>query len=225
MKRRLFILVLSLLFISLTVSAAGIFIELPPDFRVFWENDQNPQAAKILGLSGAELSEYMREQDIVFIATDESNTRQVRIRETADEFSRRAGDFSALSDKDILVLAPKLTGAENCSVVKRDAQKFIFVEETLYDSGGEFTLTRYLTVADGKIYTLAFYNTAGADTAYIGAAFESFTVRTAGTKGTPPEEEKKLDPRDFLFPAGITLFGLGAIVIGITVLRDIRKKA
>lgn len=172
MKKRLLCTVLFVAFMfTITVfGGAKVAVTVGSEFK-----DDTDDVAEILGMSTEELNNYCSENGIIYTAVNEKNTKQIRISAVKSKFSENVGNISLLEDSSILSLAPEMTGLDKsqCEIAENGGQKFIRTEETLSDSGGEYTLIRYITVADEQIYTLAFYTAKDESTDYTKTVFES----------------------------------------------------
>ena len=155
------------------LSVNALALQVDSDFYVYGQN--NKELCQVIGMTESELENYCQTNNITFLAANKTNTKQVRKTEVKDDFSKKVGNFLALKDKEILDLADDLTGFSDVSgtVLKRGNQKFLKVELKTTDSGGEYILTRYITVTDGTKKVLTFYTDANENTDYIEDVFSS----------------------------------------------------
>lgn len=204
--------------IVLPVSAAGkILLKAGDEFTVYGED--SGKAAEILGMSETELDGYVSQNNIVYLAVNEDNTKQIRLTVAATAFSESTGNLSLLSDSEIEELIPDITGdsAVKGEIIESGGQKFVVSRVSSEDSGGGYTLARYFTVAGDNEYILSFYTSKGVPEDYIAAVFESFSSEDFYT-------EKDKSPYSYIVIAALVLFSAGALFIIYTIIRDLTVK-
>ena len=200
------------------VSAAGkISIDAGDEFTVYGED--SGKAAEILGMSETELDGYVSQNNIVYLAVNEDNTKQIRLTVAATAFSESTGNLSLLSDSEIEELIPDITGdsAVKGEIIENGGQKFVLSRVSSEDSGGGYTLERYFTVAGDNEYILSFYTSDGVSEDYIGEVFESF-------KSDDFYGENDKSPYSYIVIAALVLFSAGALFIIYTIIRDLTVK-
>lgn len=173
-----FILVLTLLVLSLeiVVSAENIINLTAPDG--FFVHSQNPEKlSDILNISENELSEYCAENNILYLAVDSDNSRQIRITTDESSFSNSIVNLSHITDDKIISLAPEISGINGVrgETVDIKGQKFLKIQVQSSDSGGDYILTQYITVADRKNFTISFYSNSDADLKFIEKTLDSLS--------------------------------------------------
>ena len=218
MLRKIFCWAAALFLIVLPVSAAGkISIDAGDEFSVYGQD--SGKAAEILGMSEAELNEYTRQNNIVYLAVNNDNTKQIRLTVAATAFSESTGNLSLLSDSEIKELIPDITGdsAIKGEITENDSQKFVVSRVSSEDSGGGYTLERYFTVAGDNEYILSFYTSQGVSEDYIESVFESLDSDDFYT-------EKDKSPYSYIVIAALVLFSAGALFIIYTIIRDLAVK-
>ena len=102
-----------------------------------------------------------------------------------------------------------------------DGNRFIKLKRTMSDSGGESTVTEFITVCSYKLFTMSVSVSNGSglekmpNTALKGLEITDYARPQSSSKG-------------FLFTAlaaiGIAIFATVAVYFTVTVIRDIRKK-
>lgn len=205
--------------LTVPVFAAGADIQItaPKDFYSY-ESGQNAEStAKILGLTADELENYCNENGIVFIAVNNDNTKQIRVSVTESAFSSSIGNLTNLSDDKITALMPDITGIKNGELTQKDGQRFIKTAETLSDSGGEYSVINYVTVAAKKDYVLSFYTALGTSTDYTDEVFDSFSSDSFYKE---TQEKSKFG---YVIIAAIVLLASGSAYIIFTLVRDIKS--
>ena len=218
MLRKIFCWAAALILLIIPVSAAGkISIDAGDEFTVYGED--SGKAAEILGMSETELDGYVSQNNIVYLAVNEDNTKQIRLTVAATAFSESTGNLSLLSDSEIEELIPDITGdsAVKGEIIENGGQKFVLSRVSSEDSGGGYTLERYFTVAGDNEYILSFYTSDGVSEDYIGEVFESF-------KSDDFYGEKDKSPYSYIVIAALVLFSAGALFIIYTIIRDLTVK-
>ncbi len=217
LKKYIYLFLCVYLLILPVCAAESNAVSLTPgnDFSVY---AQDPAAvAEIVGLPQDELADFCNEQNIVYLAVNRDNTRQIRVSVYETAFSENVGNLSALSDEKITALVPRMTGGTHGEVVKNGGQKFLKEQLRSSDSGGDYILTRYTTVAAKKIYLLAFYTAVGTpqeDAEIIFATYSSPDFLGEGAK-TPARYG------GWILAAMVLLFAVSGFLV-FTLIRDIR---
>ncbi len=159
---------LSVLLISV-VSA----IEVSDEFYLYGRD--NEKLAKALSMTESQVDDYYEANDLTLLATNADNTKQIREVTTITEFSKTIKNLAVLEDDKILKLTKELSGFDNVkgTVVEKDAYKYLKIEVKSTDEGGEYYLTQYITVKNGKHIVLSFYTSGGKDRGYIEKIFNS----------------------------------------------------
>lgn len=194
-----------------------IQITAPKGFYSYKSGQSAESTAKILGMTEEELENYCTENGIVFIAVNKDNTKQIRISVTESEFSSSIGNLSNLSDDKITALIPDITGSVGGELLEKDGQRFIKTAENLTDSGGEYSVINYVTVAAKKNYVLYFYTAFGTDAHYSEEVFDSFSSA---------DFYKEADEKGYfvyVIIAATVLLVLGSAYIIFTLVRDIKN--
>lgn len=221
------------LFVFLMIFSAntGVFaakpecsLSLPKEFTVKAQSDELEPLADIFGIKPASLQKYYKDNNVLYLAANEENTCQVTLTAVKNEFSEGAVSFSRLSDTELEAVASDLAGEsfENCGIVKsKDGNRFIKLKRTMSDSGGEYTVTEFITVCSYKLFTMSVSVSNGSglekmpNTALEGLEIADYARPQSSSKG-------------FIFTAlaaiGIAIFATVAVYFTVTVIRDIRKK-
>ena len=218
MLRKIFCAATALILLMIPVSAAGkISIDAGDEFTVYGED--SGKAAEILGMSETELDGYVSQNNIVYLAVNEDNTKQIRLTVAATAFSESTGNLSLLSDSEIKELIPDITGdsAVKGKIIESGGQKFVLSRVSSEDSGGGYTLARYFTVAGNNEYILSFYTSEGVSEDYIKSVFESLDSDDFYT-------EKDKSPYSYIVIGALVLLCAGALFIIYTIIRDLTVK-
>lgn len=209
----------ALALLSFNVAALGaVTLEPHGDFYIYGE--QNEKLAKTIGLKEAELSEYCKENNIVFLAVNSDNSKQIRVDCFETDFANSVVNISALSNDKITELIPNITGLDDVrgDIVEKKGQKFIKTELKSEDSGGGYLLTQYITIANKKNYILSFYTNENVDDEYIEKTFESYQ-----SSDFLNDEGTSRQGWHYVILAATVIFALAAVAIAISVIRDIKK--
>jgi hypothetical protein len=127
-----------------------------------------------------------------------------------------------MSNDSITALIPDITGVDGAKgeVINKDGQKFVKTQFKTSDSGGEYILTEYFTVADKSTVVLSFYTKLGLDTDYIEKTFNSFNSQLF----IVDVDEVNNSPFSIVLLVAAGIFGIACVIIFITILRDIKKE-
>ena len=190
-------------------SVNAFALQLDGEFYIYTQQDA--QLCEVIGMTEGELEEYCKTNNITFLVVNKTNTKQIRKTEIKDNFSKKAGDFSAFEDKEILDLAEELTGFSNVkgTVFEKNEQKFLKVEVKTTDSGGEYIITQYITVTEETKKTLTFYTDSKEDTDYIEEVFTS-QFKVSDT----------VSAFKVITVVGIVLFSVLAFMLLVAIIKD-----
>ena len=194
-----------------------IKITAPKDFYFYESGGNAAGTAQILGMTAAELENYCTENGIVYIAVNKDNSKQIRLTVTESAFSGSVGNLSNLSPDKIDALIPDITGVDRGEIIEKDGQRFIKTVVSANDSGGEYTILRYFTVAAKKDYTLSFYTSSGTETDYAEEVFGGFSSEDFY------KSESKKSYVGYIIIAAIVLLASGSVYIIFTLVRDIKN--
>ena len=218
-KRFVFAVLMICGIFTVCVSAdSNISLNAGSEFYVYGE--ESAKAAETLGLSEKELSYYCKENSIEYLAVNKDNSKQVRLTVGHNDFTNSVVNISGLSNDKITSILPQIIGIEGIKgeIINKNGQKFIKTELRTSDSGGEYILTEYITVADKQSYVLSFYTDANTDTDYIEKTFESYTSPyfvndNAGGNNT----------LQHIILAAIIIFVIASVIIVLTIIKDLKK--
>lgn len=202
----------------LNVSALSVDEITPGKEFIIYSADPG-NVAKALNTDTESLKAKVEEQNIIFLAVNEDNTKQIQLTCNQTEFSDTVGNLSNLSDTSIINLLPDITGKPNIkgNIVLKDNQKYVKINLLSENEG--YILTQYFTVTDKKLYTLSFYTDKSKSTDYIETAFST------ATKTEDKVENIDQVPKAFKTAVicGTVIFGLAFAVILITIVLDTIK--
>lgn len=221
-KRIIVVFCLVLMLLSLPVSAKEkCSVE---DFELqgeFYSYSAAPdKVAEILGITRQELDNYCKQNNIVLLAVDSQNKKQIRINVYKTDFSNSVINLSKMTDNKIIELIPEITGLQGIkgNIVSQNEQKFLRTELKSKDSGGEYLLTQYITVANKSNYILSFYTHIGEDTEYIVNNFEKYAKSDVFS-----QQSEKKDYTVYIVAAAFVLFLVTSLIIAISIIVDMKK--
>ncbi|MBR2040117.1 MAG: hypothetical protein IJ948_01910, partial [Clostridia bacterium] len=185
------------------------------EFLVYSAEPQ--EVADALNTDLSDLEDKIKTQGILFLATDEDNTRQIQLTSEQNDFSRTVSNLSNLSDSSIRSLLPDITGLENIKgkIVLHGEQKYVRIDL----KSEEYILTQFFTVENKKLYTLSFYTDVDTSTDYIKS---TFSVKSKVSDNiTLKEIPYGLKTAVII---GFSLFATAFLIILFTIIKDLLKK-
>lgn len=205
MLKKLLISVVAVCVLLTTVVSA---LEIGDDFYLYGRDDN--KLATALNMTEDAVKSYCDQNNISVLAVNKDNTKQIREVVCETEFSKTVKNLAVLKNDEILDLTFQLCGIENAKgkVIEKNAYKYLKIEVKGKDSGGEYILTQYITVKNGKALTLSFYTSNGEDTSYTDKIFNSQFSNIQATKG-------------WLTAALALMLGLCA-VLSVMIVRDLK---
>lgn len=166
MKHKVFISVLLILSVvtlnvfAVTVDKADISIDPPMDFVVITSDslDENEEFINGLNYTKSQFADKMNRSDIVLFSADRENKKQITVCCNETDFSKGLGNMSVVTDEYLGTVANSITGDSNVAytVYENDGTKFINFSSVLTSSQGKSVCDQYVTVKNGKIYTVSF---------------------------------------------------------------------
>ena len=135
-------------------------ITVPKTFDGIYKEEINNSFAEKFNMTKAELEDYFSKNNIAFLAVGNENKSQIRVSVFEDDFSKHTENLSVYSDKDVKRLGKQLVDDTSLSydIYSDNSKKYIVITENSKDSGGQYTATQFITVANGKIYNISFVN-------------------------------------------------------------------
>ncbi len=217
LKKIIIALLLCLIFI-VNVSALSID-QLTPNKEFIIYSADPEGVAKALNTDTTSLDNKVKEQNIIYLAVNKKNTKQIKLTCSETEFSKKVVNLSNLSDPSIKSLLPDITGRESVKgkIVLKNNQKYVNINLLSEDDG--YILTQYFTVRDKKLYTLSFYTDKNVSTDYIKTTFTTTTETDDGI------ENLTSVPKSFKIAVtcGTIVFGLAFIAVLISIILDLIK--
>ena len=219
MKKIRYFLLTFIILSFLTLNAHALSIDQITPSSEFLVYSAEPQkVADALNTDLEALEKKIKNQDIIYLATDKDNTRQIQLTALENKFSKAVSNLSNLSDSSIRSLLPDITGLENIKgkIVLHGEQKYVRIDL----KSEEYILTQFFTVEDKKLYTLSFYTDVDTDTDYIKS---TFSVKSKASDNiTLKEIPYGLKTAVII---GFSLFATAFLIILYTIIRDYLKNA
>ena len=185
----------------------GFNIEVPQSFDGIYKEEISDVFAKKVNMTKPELEDYFGKNNIVFLAVGDGNKSQVRVSVFEDDFSKNTENLSVYSDKDVKKLGKQLVNDTSLSfkLYTENEKKYIMITENSKDSGGEFTATQFITVANGKIYNISFLNS--------GKEFDSSNLKILKSFNINDQSEPSKIPVLVTIIIAVGIAGLSAVII------------
>ena len=192
---------------------------MPNEFFVQGENDK--ELAKALGITEEQIAEY-RGKNVIYLAVNKDNSKQIRITIGQNAFTYSTVNISNFSNDKIAALVPQIVEIEDVKgeIITKNGQKFIKTQLRSADSGGEYILTQYITVADKHSFVLSFYTDVNADRAYIEDVFKSFECDYFVNE----KNERRENILEYVLPAFTIVFAVASVLVAASILIDVRKR-
>lgn len=159
-------------------SNEGFSLEVDESFAISSGEDVSAVSER-LNLPASEIELYFKNEGLKFIAVSEDTLTQIKLSAFEDESSVGV-DAKDLSEEQMLSLFSSLSGT--VSVVRSGDRNYAKTQEVHKDSGGIYTATQYLTVANGKTWFLSCYNPGDKTSDEIEAVFNSLSFEAKDTR-------------------------------------------
>lgn len=205
--------------LSVFADGTGIKINAGKEFTVLSSGKNEKELASILGITENELIGYCRENSIEYLAVNRDNTKQIRLSVNQTEFSSAVINFSNLSDENIAAVVPDIVGVSNvkCETADKNGQKFAKVRLSSSDSGGDYTVSQYITAANKKLFILSVCTAADKDADYADEIFEGFD------SGDFNHTKSTKNGYNGIIVGAIVILVVVCAFVTITLIRDIRS--
>ncbi len=219
--KTLLIFVVLTMILSVNVSAAQktkeFDIKVPENFTdVYYGNDVT-EVAEILGIGNDELTKTLKDNNIIYFAVSPDKSTQVRVCCVEDDFGKKVGDMQNLSLQETQNFSESLAVGNNADfkTVNSNGRNYIRSCEVLKDSGGEYTVTQYITVLNGESYYLTCYNGGSKTSKEVREIFESFSIGNT---------YKNLAITRYVVAGSIILFMLISVAMAVGIFKKFRQQ-
>ena len=216
-------LVILCLIFSLEVFASeksDFLINAPEEFLVYGED--NGEIAELLGVEENKLDSFFEEKNIAYFAATEDNKKQITLYSYKNEFSSGIDNLNGIKNDKIKELLPDILRTENikAKVFVENGQKFAENKLESKDSGGEFCLIQYYTVANGNNYLLNFYTHSSENSKYVDKIFKNYSKSEFFKKSA----EKNVDGMICIVAVIFIILVFSIFVLTVSVIVDIKRK-
>ena len=160
------IIISFLLLLVFTFNATALSVDnLTPTDDLILYSENPSQVSEILKVDENSLAETIKENNIIFLAVNEKNSKQIQLIWDETAFSSSVGNLSNLSNDSINALLPDITGDDNIKgdIVYLENQKLVKINKT----SDNFIITQFYTIKDNKIYILSFFTNSDESLDYI----------------------------------------------------------
>ncbi len=164
MKR--FIIITAVLCLAFSITAGAYAYDFNMDidsgFSVLTEDliNSNEEYVESLGHTVQSVKKYFADNNLILFANSADNRQQIQVKCTQTEFSKQLYELSLLSDDNAADIADKLLpkGQENNYTLLELGDMLLFeVQSTDKDSGGAFCGLQYITIRNGNLYSIGFF--------------------------------------------------------------------
>ena len=210
MKLKVFALFAALMcFFSVTAFAAtlkdvDISLSLGEEYFVITENSvkENAEIIENLGYSKSSFKELFTKGSLVAFILHADTKTQIQIRVNETEFAKELSDLYLLEGDNLWSVAQKLSASAEKTVTLGDT---VFVKSVnqIKDEAGQYNVSQYITVKNGRLYTFSFYSPAP------NADFERQTLSLTPIKTDKP----KASLSEILLLILMTILIIGFIVL------------
>ncbi len=167
MKRFFVICLMLILVFATSVDAANISeynfnMDVNENFSIMTEDNisKNTEYVESLGYTTQSMRKYFSDNNLIMFASNEDNTQQIQVKCTETEFSRQLGELSLLSDESAFEIANQLLPQDyndDYTLIKQGDMLMFELIGYSKDSGGDFCSIQYITIRDGKLYSIGFF--------------------------------------------------------------------
>ncbi len=146
---------------TLSIKEEGLEITLPQGYvEINGENsDENLEIIENFGYTAQSFENYLTKENILLFATNPTDKSQINIKCWESEFSKKAEDLSLVSKESLIDIATRLCGTNTgYNIATVNSMSMIEFSKSDYDSGGDYSTVQYITVRNGKFYSLTVSN-------------------------------------------------------------------
>ncbi len=157
LKRSIYYSLLCICLLTLVCSCrskAEYALSLPKHYLTV--EDNSADLAELLQTDHKKLEEYCKKNDLLYFAADKNT--QIKFWSQETDFSTKINSFSELNDENRNLIIEKFAGTYQTGdfVKGADGNNYLrLVGKTADNNKNVFNTTEYITVSNGKMYTLA----------------------------------------------------------------------
>ncbi len=226
MKRKFLVVLLALIsLLSFNISAqeTNYSITVPEGFSATDKSDNMEAVANQLGLDLKALNEYFDQNGLIYLAVSADAKTQIRLSALSDNFSSAVSDISFLDEQGLADFTAAIGGENKTEIIEKGNRKFVKTVNTLRDSGGIYTVSQYVTIADNATYYLSCYNDGTTTSAQVDEIFKSFNIFSQ--KPTAYADDKPSFTKTIILASiGGVIFLAVAVFMAIGILKPYLKE-
>lgn len=147
---------------AVSLESYGLSLDLPEKYTVLTPDNiaQNAEFLEQLGHTVQSMNKYFSDNKLILFASDRANGRQIQVKRTETDFTKQLVDLSLLSESQVLEFATDILPEEyaaNYTVVKLGELCLYEIDSVHTDNIGQFCSRQYVTIRDGCLYSLTFF--------------------------------------------------------------------
>lgn len=189
----------------------------------YWTSERDLcQLSEMFGTKESTLKNYLKDQNVAFLAANPDNTVQIKLVTQKNDFSNATGSLSLLSQTDLERIKAEFGNdlTEKQYLTGTDGNKYLHLSgQALAGDGTPVYVSEYITVCAGKMYSLGILSD-DEKTNPDQEVFNSFSVSGA----TDPAKARKDGIRLGLTVLVITAMITAILFIGYTIFRDLYRR-
>lgn len=205
--------------VQISATAYEYNISVPEGYAIATKDGVHSLVAERLGMTTEEVDAFINENEILYFAVSEDLKTQARLSAFTDNFSSAVNDIAYLDSVKLEEFKTALCGESEGEILKLQDRLFIVSAKTLNDSGGDYTVTQYITLCGGKTYYLSCYNDGEGTSDEVMKIVESFSL----SEIQESNNSFFITSRIIIF-AGIALFSIIAVVMTVGIIKLARAK-
>jgi len=153
-----------------TFKDENLQIDFPDGYTVLTPNNlsKNSDIVEDIGHSVTSLKTKMNNDGIILMAVAEENQQQIQLKSATTTFTSQIVSLSSLSSSQLDTVAKQIVG-NDYEVVYKNGTVFLKIST----STREYNSSQYITVENGKLYTLVYY---GADQSRLDTVLNSMII-------------------------------------------------
>lgn len=214
-------------------SANSLSVTLPENYLLLNADtaEENVELIESLGYSLASFKTYLKPNEngaiqTLFLGVEPSSKAQIAVKCWSSDFSKKIGNFVSLNEEALSQTAKQLVTVKGASYKTVSANGMTLIEIRLNgeDSGGKFCSIQYLTVCNGKFYSLNFSFSGAVNNQKAALAWDTlatFKIKNKVGKGV-------WDAGSIFIIILLSLAIIGAVIMAIilvySIVRDIKKR-
>ncbi len=144
---------------TLQIKEENLTLSVSEDYILLNDENaaKNSEKIEILGYTLSSFKTYLSQNNIVVFGLDTKNKTQLILKSFETDFSKDIIELSLLNEDALLEVTKKLVTIPEASwrIVKINDMQMIEVRFSDQDQNGEFYTVMYITIRNGKIYSLS----------------------------------------------------------------------